>query len=415
MTVVPHFVEFERESARSPETPMFTLQARGLLSLNHASYRALGQPEHVALLYDENEQTVGIRLVGEDHPNAHRVRAQGSSYIVGAQKFTSHYGIKPLVAQRFIARDYGNGVWGFALPEGRAISNRRGAPELTPVYTDRWRTTSDGFEVPALMRLRDASPPQPAWATQSPGNEPASIRIGALIACEPLGSTLPTPELGQCFLHFMASPGIMSVISSLTHLHKGSTWTRWAGNGRMMLEAGLIDPLGSHDGAGSVAAWARLLLPEVAMSSYGRDPRFAQLILHVEPRETGGGLPVSVDIRAWHERFSKALHIPEVLATFLEKTLELATSDDPPAQLGIELKTQRGITDLVDLKGLKLLEGSQPSPWYMGWNIADRTGQQPAQTAVELLRNMCDYTLHVDEYEELLDSLTALRLFFANP
>src|SRR5258707_15701780 len=161
--LMPRFVEFERESARSADTPMFTLQARGLLSLNHAAYRALGQPEHVALLYDEDEQIVGIRLAAEDHLNAHRVRPQGGSYIIGAQKFTSHYGIKPLVAQRFVAHDYGNGVWGFVLTEGRPVVNGRGATELAPASTDRWRTTSDGFEVPTLMRLRDAGPPQPAF------------------------------------------------------------------------------------------------------------------------------------------------------------------------------------------------------------------------------------------------------------
>jgi hypothetical protein len=402
---MPRFVEFERESAGSTETPMFTLQARGLLSLNYAAYRALGQPELVTLLYDEDAQIVGVRLVGEGHPNAHRVRPQGGSYIVGAQKFASHYGIKPLVAQRFVAHDYGGGVWGFALTEGRAVSNRRGASDLASAYTARWRSTTDGFEVPALMRLRDAGPPGPAWTNHSPGKEPASVRIGALIACEPLGTTPSTPELGQCFLHFMASSNIMGIVKSLTQIRGGSTWTRWPGNGRIMLEAGLANPLGSRDNPANVSAWARLILPEVAMSSYGRDPRFAQLILNVEPRAADGGPPEPEDIRVWHRRFTEAFEIAESLNTFLEKTLGLSTSDDPAAQFGIELKTQR-ITDLVSLSGLTPLEGSQTVPWYMGWNIADRSGKPPAETAVDLLRNMCDYTLRVDDYEELLDSLT---------
>lgn len=402
---MPRFVEFERESAGAAEVPMFTLQARGLLSLNHAAYRALGEPDLVALLYDEIEKIVGIRLVGHGHPNAHRVRPQGGSYIVGAQKFVSHYGIKPLVAQRFVAHEYGNGVWGFVLTEGRTVANRRGATELSPVYTDRWRVTSDGFEVPALLRLRDAAPPQPAWMAQSPGKEPVSIRIGALVACEPLGSTPSTPELGQCFLHFMESPDIMGLVATLTDVHRGSSWTRWAGNGRMMLEAGLTCPHGSPDEQGSIVAWARLLLPEVAMSSYGRDPRFAQLILHIEPKTNGRESPERANIGTWHERFTKALCLPEVLAVFLQKTLGLTTSDEPPAQLGMELKAPHSISDLVDLEGLKVLEGSQSPPWYMGWTIADRAGRPPAQAAVELLRGMFDYTLHVDEYEEVLASL----------
>jgi hypothetical protein len=404
--LMPRFVEFERESAGSAETPMFTLQARGLLSLNHAAYRALGQPDHVALLYDEEEQVVGVRLAAEESANAHRVRAQGGSYIVGAQKFTSHYGIRPLVAQRFVAHDYGNGVWGFVLTEGRSVANRRGAPELTPAHTARWRVTSDGFEVPALMRLGDAGAPQPAWTAHPPGGEPASMRVGALIACEPLGSSPPTPALGQSFLHFMGtSPGVMDLIKSVTHVHSRATWTRWAGNGRMMLEAGLTPPRAADEEPRTVVAWARLLLPQVVQSGFGRDPRFAELILHLNPQTAGGGPPVPADIRTWHERFTKALSIPAILATFLEDTLELKTSDDPPAQLGIQLKAPHNMADLVDFEGLTVLEGSQPSPWYMGWTVADRVGQPTARAASELLRNMFDYTLHVDEYEKVLAAL----------
>ena len=403
---MPRFVEFERESAGSAETPMFTLQARGLLSLNHAAYRALGQPDHVALLYDEEEQVVGVRLVAEDHPNAHRVRPQGGSYIVGAQKFTSHYGIKPLVAQRFMAHDYGNGVWGFVLTEGRSVANRRGAPELTPAHTARWRVTSDGFEVPALMRLGDAAEPQPAWTTHPPGTEPASMRVGALIACEPLGSSPPTPALGQRFLHFVgAATGVMDLIKSVTHVDGRATWTRWAGNGRMMLEAGLTDPSATSEEPGSIIAWARLLLPQVAQSSFGRDPRFAELILHIYPRTADGAPPEPADIRTWHERFTNTLSIPTVFAAFLEHVLELDTSADPPAQVGIQLKTPHNMTDLVNLEGLKILEGSQPSPWYTGWSLADPAGQPPKRAATELLRNMFDYTLHIDEYEGILASL----------
>jgi len=405
--LVPRFVEFERESAGSAETPMFTLQARGLLSLNHAAYRALGQPDHVALLYDEEQQVVGVRLVAEDHPNAHRVRPQGGSYIVGAQKFTSHFGIRPLVAQRFVAHEYGNGVCGFVLTEGRSVANRRGAPELTPAHTARWRVTSDGFEVPALMRLGDAAAPQPAWTTLPPGTEPASMRVGALIACEPLGSSPPTPELGQRFLQFTgAATGVTDLINSVTHVDDRATWARWAGNGRMMLEAGLIDPLASREDPGSIIAWARLLLPQVAQSSFGRDPRFAELIVHINPRTAGGAPIMPADVRTWHERLTNALSIPAHFSAFLGDVLELDTSDDPPSQVGIQLKTPHNMADLVDLEGLKILEGSQFSPWYMGWAVADRAGQPPAQAATELLRSMFDYTLHVDEYEEILASLT---------
>jgi hypothetical protein len=384
---------------------MFTLQARGLLSLNHAAFRALGQPEHVALLYDSNERIVALRKVDKEHSNAYRVREQGGSYLVGTQAFISYHGIKPLVAQRFVAHRYGGDVWGFVLSEGRAVTNRRGAPKQGPARTDRWRTTTDGFEVPALMRMRDATAPQPAWRPQVPvGNEPPSMRVGALVACEPLGHTLPTSELRQRFLNFMDSSTIAELVTAVSHVDGGSPWKPWAGNGRLMLEAGL-----THDDTSGAAVppttWARLLLPEVGMSSYGRDPRFAEIIVHIEPRGTDGGSAEPVDIAAWHKRFTQALAIPGTLAEFLSDALDLDTADDPPAQLGISLMAPHGMAELVDLKGLKSLEGSSPSPWYMGWALADPAGQPIGKTAVELLRQMCDYTLHVDEYELVLESL----------
>jgi hypothetical protein len=405
VATMPKFVEFERENPRSADVPMFTLQARGLISLNAAVYRALGQPDHVALLYDEKERVVGVRGVGEGNLNAHRVRPQGGSYLVGAQKFISRYGIKALVAQRFVAHDYGQGVWGFVLTEGRAVTNRRGAPQLAPAYTDRWRVTSNGFEVPALLRLGDYGSPSPAWTAQAPGSDPASMRIGALIACEPLGTEPPTPELGRLFLLFLESPGIREPIASVTNLHGGATWTRWVGNGRMNLEAGLIDPQVTGDKPGTSVAWARLLLPEAGTSSFGRDPRYAELIIHIEPRRAGGGTAEPADIRTWHERLTKALSIPDALKNFLTETLGLTTSDDPAAQLGVQLKTPHSMAELVSLEGLKILEGAQQTPWYVGWTIADPAGRRPENAAIELLRNMCDYTLHVDEYEAVLTSL----------
>src|ERR1035438_30677 len=113
---------------------MFTLQARGVLSLNDAVFRALGEPQAVALLYDGDEQAVALRKVEETHSNGSPVRQQrgSQSYRVGLQGFTAHHGIPTLRARRFVARKYGEGVWGFALGEGHAVSNRRGAKEPRP-------------------------------------------------------------------------------------------------------------------------------------------------------------------------------------------------------------------------------------------------------------------------------------------
>src|SRR5260370_10550582 len=158
----------------------------------------------------------------------------------------------------------------------------------------------------------------------------------------------------------------------------------------MNLEAGLSDPRVTGDKPGASVAWARLLLPEVGMSSFGRDPRYAELIIHIEPRRVDGGTVEPADIRTWHERLTKALSIPDALKHFLTEALGLTTSDDPAAQLGVQLKTPYSMAELVSLDGLKILEGSQPAPWYMGWTIADPAGRRPEHAAIELLRNMAD-------------------------
>lgn len=169
---MPKFEEFSREDARSRrEDPQFTLQARGLLSLNQAAFRALGDPEAVVLLYDDAEGIVGLQKVDKDHANAYMVRKQhkSQSYVVGTQGFAAYHGIQTLRARRFAGHDYGKGVWGFALREGVAVTNRRGASDR-PAITGRWRHTTDGSQVAALMRIGDVRDvaPGPHAATAGP-------------------------------------------------------------------------------------------------------------------------------------------------------------------------------------------------------------------------------------------------------
>jgi hypothetical protein len=125
---MPNFVEFSRDDSRSSrEDPMFTLQRRGLVSLNHAAFEALGEPASVVLLYDADEGIVAMRKVVRTHANAYHVRKQqnSQSYLVGAQGFVAHHKIPTNVARRFVGHDYGDQTWGFVLGEGAEIQGRR--------------------------------------------------------------------------------------------------------------------------------------------------------------------------------------------------------------------------------------------------------------------------------------------------
>jgi len=283
---VPNFEEFSRTAARAGRgNPMFTLQARGLLSFNQAAFAALGEPDAVALLYDGDNHVVALRKVDLTHANAYQVRKQQNtqSYLVGAQAFTAYYSIPTPRARRFPGVDYGDGVWGFALDQGAPVQNRRGAQEPGVAVTDRWRYTTDGLEVPGLMRITDKAFSHPGYAQSHP-DKPPSLRIGTLIACDPLGPTPPISEVRAHFLAFLTGHRVLDLVSMLTDLEQTARWTAMAGHGRLLLEAAMMT-----DGQEKApVASAMLILPEAGKSRFGGDPQRAEFVLHIERRTNDG-------------------------------------------------------------------------------------------------------------------------------
>lgn len=406
---MPDFEEFSREASRGRrDEPMFTLQASGLLSLNHEAFVTLGEPVAVALLYDAGEGVVGVRKVGKDHLSAYPVRKQGRSmtYLVSAQGFVAHHEIPTVKARRFFARDYGDGIWGFALREGDAVKNRRGAREPNPATTDRWRATSNGFDVPAMMQVQNVAMADLSRLPRPRHEMPPTMRVGAVVACDPLGSSPPTSELRARFLGFLSSRPIMELVSRLSHIPQGGMWRSLAGRGRIYLEAALTGDVQDE----VLAASASLLLPDPSASGYGHgDPRYARFVLEVELRDAEGQPAPAMKLSVLHDRFTRALAVPSALAAFLTEDLGLGTSDDPPSQAGIWLQTPRDMAELVDVEGLQPLPGSPRSNSFTGWALADPAGEPAATAAGELLRQMCDYTLSLDGYEPALEGMMTGR------
>jgi len=123
---LPNFVEFSRQFSHSRDDPMFTLQRRGLISLNHAAFKALGEPASVALLYDADEGIIALRKVTRSYANGYQVRKQqnSQSYLVAATAFTTFNKIPTEAPRRFEAHEYGEQTWGFALSEGVEVKSR---------------------------------------------------------------------------------------------------------------------------------------------------------------------------------------------------------------------------------------------------------------------------------------------------
>jgi hypothetical protein len=125
MITLPNFVEHNRQDSRRDDDPMFTLQTRGLISMNQAAFKALGEPGNAVILYDADEGIVALRKVPAGHPNGYNVRKQGqsNSYLMAAQGFTSFNKIETDVSRRFTGHEYGRQTWGFVLSEGTPIKN----------------------------------------------------------------------------------------------------------------------------------------------------------------------------------------------------------------------------------------------------------------------------------------------------
>jgi hypothetical protein len=274
-----------------------------------------------------------------------------------------------------------------------------------PVITDRWRQTSDGGQVPALMALTHTGLFHPGYGGRQTQDTPPSVKIGMLVACQPIDPAASGTELRTKFAAFLATAPVRKLIGSLTYVDLGMSWKNLAGNGPRTLEAALT---AGEDALEGVPVASALLLPPVAGESlYGRNGRSATLLLYVEPRTADGQVPPASGLAAWYERFDLALAIPGAFAEFLAKDLGLGTSDDPPAQLGVWLQSYHPLTTMVDPQELRTLPGSSPSNWFMGWTFATPDGTSGKETARDLLSQLCEYTLHLDAFEQRLDELSS--------
>ena len=278
-------------------------------------------------------------------------------------------------------------------------------PVPGPVITDRWHHTSDGAKVPALMGMTHTSVSHRAYMERPAQDAPPSVKIGMLVGCQPTGPTPSGTELRAKFAAFLGCPAMNQFLAVLTDVEPSMSWKSLAGNGPRTLEAALTvadNPLDDVP-----AASALFLPPTPGESLYGRNGRAATLILYIEPRTADGQVPPAADLAAWYERFRRALQLPQAFTDFLATDLGLATYDDPPAQLGIWLQSTQPLTTMVDIEGLRTLPGSWPQNQFIGWALTAPDGGPAEQTARDLVIQLCEYTLHLDAYEQALAKINA--------
>ena len=276
----------------------------------------------------------------------------------------------------------------------------------SPVTRDRWQHTSDGGQVPALMNLTHTGLFHPGYGGRQSQDVPPSIKIGILVGCQPIDLAVSGTELRARFAPFLAREPVRKLIGALTAVDGGMSWKSLAGNGPRTLEAALTADENPVEG---VPAASALLMPPVAgVSLYGRNSRAATLLLYVEPRTADGQVPSPSDLAAWYARFVLTLAIPAAFAEFLSRDLGLDISDDPPVQLGIWLQSYGPLTIMLDTQGMRTLPGASPSNWFAGWAFAAPDGKPGKAVARDLLSELCEYTLHLDDFEHELDEISTI-------
>jgi hypothetical protein len=73
--------------------------------------------------------------------------------------------------------------------------------------------------------------------------------------------------------------------------------------------------------------------------------------------------------------------------------------------VGVWLKAPHALTELVEVDAFEAVAGSPQSNWFMGFAIASPDGERVSGAALAWLRQMCDSSLHLDDYESALASL----------
>ena len=78
------------------------------MSLNTPAYEALDAPEFVELLFDRDEQLIGLRKADSTVPHAYLVRPLGKSgttHVISGTAFLAYYGVETETARRWIAEE----------------------------------------------------------------------------------------------------------------------------------------------------------------------------------------------------------------------------------------------------------------------------------------------------------------------
>ncbi len=81
---------------RVPDTVRSSINPEGEITFDLETFRKMGEPEAVCLMYEESKRTIGVKAAHADEPHAVlvRIRQAKSNRVVRSRPFLRTYGIE---------------------------------------------------------------------------------------------------------------------------------------------------------------------------------------------------------------------------------------------------------------------------------------------------------------------------------
>ncbi|MFW6087156.1 MAG: hypothetical protein ACODAG_08130 [Myxococcota bacterium] len=157
-----NFETFDKRAGRLVKAPEMTIQGSGAVSLNAAAAHLLGEPKAVELLFDRQEQVIGIRGVPTEAPHAYPLRPVGKergTYVIACRAFFLYYDIPIGVPTRRDVRLHDDILIVDLKDPGRvAISNRKRGELRKAAESGNGAAQPDGQQA-ALTESPSGRPP----------------------------------------------------------------------------------------------------------------------------------------------------------------------------------------------------------------------------------------------------------------
>lgn len=275
-----------------------------------------------------------------------------------------------------------------------------------PALTDRWRLSFNQIDAPGVARLGQQGFEHRAYM-RSAEQTPPWVRIGVIVACDPLGDAMGWQELRGRFAALLTQESIRGLIYKLTDIPGDAQWRPRGTHRRSWLEADMT----GDDDAKVPAASAVLFLPEEGGALAGLQRGCAQMTLHID---FGSVQPMAISAQFllrrppyWRDRFEDALALPGEVATWLTHDLGLGTSGEPAAHFGIMLQARQSITEMVDASHIRALSASMTANQFTGWAVADAGGRSNHDLATQMMLDLSERILHLNGSVEEMSGLVA--------